>query len=210
MQTIGSWASLQSHENFTLRDALAAALPVPKLWFECRPVLDYHRHRGRRLLGVAVIYRFGEYQIDTDIFELRRGAEVIKVEPQVFDLLIYLISHRNRVVSQSELLDSIWSGKIVSLSTVASRINAARSAIGDSGAAQKLIRTIQRKGFRFVGEVSETAGRHGKCTSLCRREGRRPGDSFLHHNRCRAHRLCPGRQGPAGCEGRKLAQSSRI
>ena len=111
---------------------------------------------GRRNLGVAVIYRFGEYQIDTDTFELKRGAEVIRVEPQVFDLLIHLISHRNRVVSQSELLDSIWSGKIVSLSTVASRINAARSAIGDSGADQKLIRTIQRKGFRFVGEVSET------------------------------------------------------
>jgi pimeloyl-ACP methyl ester carboxylesterase/DNA-binding winged helix-turn-helix (wHTH) protein len=73
----------------------------------------------------------------------------------VFDLLVFLIKHRNRVVSQSELLDAIWSGKIVSLSTVASRINAARSAIGDSGAAQKLIRTIQRKGFRFVGEVHE-------------------------------------------------------
>lgn len=107
-------------------------------------------------LGVGVIYRFGEYQIDTDLFELKHGSEAVKVEPQVFDLLVYLISHRNRVVSQSELLDSIWSGKIVSLSTVASRINAARSAIGDSGAAQKLIRTIQRKGFRFVGDVEET------------------------------------------------------
>ena len=59
------------------------------------------------------------------------------------------------MVSQSELLDSIWSGKIVSLSTVASRINAARAAIGDSGAAQKFIRTIQRKGFRFVGDIEE-------------------------------------------------------
>lgn len=102
-----------------------------------------------------MLYRFGEYQIDTDVFELRRGAEAVKVEPQVFDLLVYLILHRNRVVSQSELLDSIWSGKIVSLSTVASRINAARAAIGDSGAAQKFIRTIQRKGFRFVGEIEE-------------------------------------------------------
>ena len=104
-----------------------------------------------------MVYRFGEYQIDTDVFELRRGADVVKVEPQVFDLLVFLIAHRNRVVSQNELLDAIWSGKIVSLSTVASRINAARSAIGDSGAAQKLIRTIQRKGFRFIGEVHETA-----------------------------------------------------
>jgi len=104
-----------------------------------------------------LIYRFGDYQIDTDVVELKHGAEGVKVEPQVFDLLVFLIKHRNRVVSQSELLDAIWSGKIVSLSTVASRINAARSAIGDSGAAQKLIRTIQRKGFRFIGEVHETA-----------------------------------------------------
>ncbi|WP_368904414.1 alpha/beta fold hydrolase [Taklimakanibacter lacteus] len=93
------------------------------------------------------------------MFELRRAGEAVKVEPQVFDLLVFLIAHRNRVVSQSELLDSIWSGRIVSLSTLASRINAARSAVGDSGAAQKLIRTIQRKGFRFVGEVQEVASR---------------------------------------------------
>ncbi len=106
-----------------------------------------------------MIYRFREYQIDTDLFELRRAGEAVKVEPQVFDLLVFLIAHRNRVVSQSELLDSIWSGRIVSLSTLASRINAARSAVGDSGAAQKLIRTIQRKGFRFVGEVQEVASR---------------------------------------------------
>src|SRR5688500_18859693 len=119
------------------------------------PCFRLSRALGRHYLGVGLIYRFGEYQIDTDVFELKRGAEVVKIEPQVFDLLVYLISHRNRVVSQSELLDAIWSGKIVSLSTVASRINAARSAIGDSGAAQKLIRTIQRKGFRFVGDVSE-------------------------------------------------------
>lgn len=126
------------------------------LRFEHGWVLDYHGLEGRLILGVGVIYRFDEYQIDTDLFELKHGAEAVKVEPQVFDLLVYLIANRNRVVSQSELLDSIWSGKTVSLSTVASRINAARSAIGDSGAAQKLIRTVQRKGFRFIGEVGET------------------------------------------------------
>jgi DNA-binding winged helix-turn-helix (wHTH) protein/pimeloyl-ACP methyl ester carboxylesterase len=114
-------------------------------------------HWAGAFLGVELLYRFAGYQLDTDVFELKRGAEVVKVEPQVFDLLVYLISHRNRVVSQTELLDQIWSGKIVSLSTVASRINAARSAIGDSGANQKLIRTIQRKGFRFVGAVEEMA-----------------------------------------------------
>ena len=68
------------------------------------------------MLGGRLIYRFGEYQIDTDLFELQRGGERVKVEPQVFDLLVFLIKHRNRVISQSELLDAIWSGKIVSLS----------------------------------------------------------------------------------------------
>lgn len=127
------------------------------LLFEWRLILDYHvsRRDAGYYRGYGLIYRFDEYQIDTDVFELKRGTDVVKVEPQVFDLLVYLLAHRNRVVSQSELLDSIWSGKIVSLSTVASRINAARSAIGDSGAAQKLIKTIQRKGFRFIGEVRE-------------------------------------------------------
>ncbi|QIG48482.1 alpha/beta fold hydrolase [Nordella sp. HKS 07] len=104
-----------------------------------------------------MIFRFGEYQIDTDLFELKRGADVVKVEPQVFGLLVLLIRNRHRVVSQSELLEEIWPGRSVSLSTVASRINGVRSAIGDSGAAQRIIRTIQRKGFRFVAEVSEAA-----------------------------------------------------
>lgn len=117
-----------------------------------------------------MIFRFGEYQIDTDVFELKRGADIIKVEPQVFDLLVFLIRNRHRVVSQSDLLDEIWSGKVVSLSTVASRINAVRSSIGDSGAAQRLIRTIQRKGFRFIGEVIETAQKHA--------QDRRPPDTF--------------------------------
>ena len=75
------------------------------------------------------------------------------MEPQVFDLLVYLVENRDRVVSRDDLFASIWGGRIVSDSTLTSRINAARKAVGDSGDEQKLIRTIARKGFRFVGDV---------------------------------------------------------
>jgi DNA-binding winged helix-turn-helix (wHTH) protein len=85
--------------------------------------------------------------------ELRRGAEPISVEPQVFDLLIYLVENRDRVVSKDDLIASVWGGRVVSDSTLTSRINAARKAVGDSGGNQKLIRTIARKGLRFVGDV---------------------------------------------------------
>ena len=98
-------------------------------------------------------FLFSDHRLDTDRRELRRGSEAIAVEPQVFDLLIYLVENRDRVVSKDDLLASIWGGRIVSDSTLTSRINAARKAVGDSGNAQKLIRTIARKGFRFVGEV---------------------------------------------------------
>src|SRR3984885_733308 len=101
--------------------------------------------------GVRVL--FADHVLDTDRRELRRGAESIAVEPQVFDLLVYLVENRDRVVSKDDLIASVWGGRIVSDSTLTSRINAARKAIGDSGGAQKLIRTIARKGIRFVGDV---------------------------------------------------------
>jgi TolB-like protein/cytochrome c-type biogenesis protein CcmH/NrfG len=100
-----------------------------------------------------VLFLFSDRGLDTDRRELRRGAEAVAVEPQVFDLLVYLVKNRDRVVNKDDLLASIWGGRIVSDSTLTSRINAARKAIGDSGGEQKLIRTIARKGFRFVGEV---------------------------------------------------------
>ena len=96
---------------------------------------------------------FSDHTLDTDRRELRRGSEPIAVEPQVFDLLIYLIQNRDRVVSKDDLIASVWDGRIVSDSTLTSRINAARKAVGDSGEDQKLIRTIARRGFRFVGAV---------------------------------------------------------
>jgi pimeloyl-ACP methyl ester carboxylesterase/DNA-binding winged helix-turn-helix (wHTH) protein len=102
-----------------------------------------------------VKFRFDEYSIDVDRRELRRGAELVEIGPQVFDLLVYLIRNRDRVVSKDDLLDAVWEGRTVSESTLTSRINAARRAIGDSGAGQTLIKTVSRKGFRFVGEVAD-------------------------------------------------------
>src|SRR5262249_30932661 len=81
------------------------------------------------------------------------GDDVIGVEPQVFDLLVYLVQNRDRVVSKDDLIAAVWQNRIVSDSTLTSRINAARKAVGDSGDDQKLIRTISRKGLRFVGDV---------------------------------------------------------
>jgi TolB-like protein/cytochrome c-type biogenesis protein CcmH/NrfG len=103
--------------------------------------------------GINVQFLFADHTLDTDRRELRRGSEPIAVEPQVFDLLIYLVQNRDRVVSKDDLIASVWGGRIVSDSTLTSRINAARKAVGDSGEDQKLIRTIARKGLRFVGTV---------------------------------------------------------
>src|SRR5580693_2691178 len=96
---------------------------------------------------------FGDYNIDVERRELRRAKAPVHVEPQVFDLLVYLVNNRDRVVSKDDLIASVWGGRIVSDSTLTSRINAARKAVGDSGDHQKLIRTIARKGLRFVGAV---------------------------------------------------------
>src|SRR6201992_1484982 len=93
--------------------------------------------------------------LDTDRRELRRGSQAIAVEPQVFDLLVYLVQNRDRVVSKDDLIASVWEGRIVSESTLTSRINATRTAVGDNGKDQKLIRTVARKGLRFVGAVHE-------------------------------------------------------
>jgi pimeloyl-ACP methyl ester carboxylesterase/DNA-binding winged helix-turn-helix (wHTH) protein len=100
-------------------------------------------------------FSFDGYTLDSDIRELRRGRERIAVEPQVFDVLLYLIEQRHRVVTKDDLIASVWGGRIVSESTLTSRINAARKAIGDSGEAQRFIRTIPRKGVRFVGTLAE-------------------------------------------------------
>lgn len=104
-----------------------------------------------------VQFAFDAYTLDVARRELRRRAELVAVEPQVFDLLIYLIENRDRVVSKDDLIASVWGGRIVSDSTLTSRVFAARKAVGDSADEQRVIRTVPRKGFRFVAEVGDGA-----------------------------------------------------
>ncbi len=98
-------------------------------------------------------WRFGSFELIPATRELISGGVPRPVEPQVFDLLCYLIEHRSHVVSQDDLISAIWNGRIVSDAAIAARISAARSAVGDDGKSQRWIRTIPRKGFRFVGAV---------------------------------------------------------
>ena len=100
-------------------------------------------------------YLFEDYAFDTDRRELHRGADVVSVAPQVFDLLDYLIRNRERVVSKDDLINAVWKGRSVSDAALTTRLNVARSAIGDSGEEQRLVKTLPRKGFRFVGQVRE-------------------------------------------------------
>jgi len=102
-----------------------------------------------------VQFIFDNHTLDTERRELLRGGGRISVQPQVFDLLVYLVQNRDRVVSKEDLITSVWGGRLVSDSTFTSRVNAARKAVGDRGVDQKLVRTIPRKGFRFVGVVKE-------------------------------------------------------
>jgi TolB-like protein len=102
-----------------------------------------------------LLFWFEDYVLDRERRELRREGARLAIEPQVFDLLEFLVRNRDRVVSKDDLLASVWGRRIVSDSTLASRINAARRAIGDTGEEQRLIRTIIGKGIRFVGEVHE-------------------------------------------------------
>jgi TolB-like protein len=106
-------------------------------------------------------YLFEEYAFDTDRRELHRGADIVSVAPQVFDLLDYLIRNRERVVSKDDLINAIWNGRSVSEAALTTRLNAARGAIGDSGEEQRLIKTLPRKGFRFVATVREAQGPAG-------------------------------------------------
>ena len=117
-------------------------------------------------------FHFADHILDVTRRELRRSGESIALEPQVFDLLVHLICNRDRVVTKDDLLDSVWGGRIVSESTLTSRINAARKAVGDSGEAQRLIRTVPRKGIRFVGDVAEAKPTEPPCRQY-RETGRR-------------------------------------
>jgi len=106
-----------------------------------------------------VLFSFKDFALDGERRELRARGTIVPVEPQVFDLLVYLVENRDRVVSKDDLIASVWGGRVVSDSTLDSRINAVRKAIGDNGEKQELVRTIARKGIRFVGSVQQKLDR---------------------------------------------------
>jgi TolB-like protein len=100
-----------------------------------------------------MIYRFGDFALDTDSLELTQAGKAVEVEPQVFSLLACLIENRERVVSKDELIERVWDGRIVSDGTLNTRINSVRRAVGDDGKRQAVIKTFPRRGFRFVAEL---------------------------------------------------------
>ena len=131
------------------------------------------RHFGGARANRSVLYSFMNYLLDSDRRELRQGGALVSVEPQVFDLLHYLIRHRERVVSKDELLAAIWQGRIISDATLSSRINAARAAIGDNGEAQRLIRTVLRRASALSAPYARPSGRRRRAPRPSRRS-RRP------------------------------------
>jgi DNA-binding winged helix-turn-helix (wHTH) protein len=100
-----------------------------------------------------MVYRFGDFELDPGTHELRRHGCPVAVEPQVLGVLAYLVGHADRVVGKDELLEQVWGDAFVSEATLSSRIMSARKAVGDSGAEQRLIKTVHGRGFRFVGQV---------------------------------------------------------
>jgi TolB-like protein len=113
-----------------------------------------------------VIYRFDAYSLDTMSLELRRDDVVVPVEPQVFGVLAYLIENRDRVVSKDALIDAVWDGRAISDGALNSRINSVRRAVGDDGSAQAVIKTFTRRGFRFIGILSEDSETDGDADNL--------------------------------------------
>lgn len=99
------------------------------------------------------VWRFDDFVLDTGRYELRRGGEVVKVEPQVFDVMTQLVRNHDRFVSKEELFDTVWGGRFVGEAALTSRIKAARRALGDDGESQRLIRTVRGRGYQFVGAI---------------------------------------------------------
>ena len=100
-----------------------------------------------------MLYRFGEYELDADRHEFRAKGQLRVLEPQVFDLIHHLVENHDRLVSRDELIAVIWNGRIVSESTIDTRIHAARKAVDDDGRRQERIKTMPRRGYRFTADV---------------------------------------------------------
>jgi len=105
-----------------------------------------------------VKYCFSQIEIDPSRRELRRAGESVHIEPQVFDLIVHFVRNRDRIVSKDELIETIWSGRVISEAALSSRINGARRALGDNGNDQIFIKTLHKRGFRFVADVEEVSG----------------------------------------------------
>lgn len=127
--------------------------------------VDRHRHGGSataRAAGAADPQgwqvSFGEFDLDTTVFELRREGRPVHLEPQAFDVLTYLVRHRDRVVSKEELLDQVWGDRFVTESSLTSRVKHVRRALGDDGRGQRCIRTVHGRGYRFAPEATVTTG----------------------------------------------------
>jgi DNA-binding winged helix-turn-helix (wHTH) protein/tetratricopeptide (TPR) repeat protein len=105
--------------------------------------------------------RFGDCELSVERIELRRADQIVDMEPQVFDVLAYLLRHRERVVPKTELLDQVWGNRFVSESALSSRIKSARRAVGDTGRDQRIIKTVYGRGYRFVADVIEKPGLDG-------------------------------------------------
>ena len=121
-----------------------------------------------------MIYTFGDFELDVDAHELRHAQRVVHVEPQVFDVLSYLVEHRSRVVPKQELLEAVWRTSFVTEATLTSRIKAARQAVGDDGSAQRVIRTAHSRGYRFVAPVEAYAATSGRPKDGAAPDGHHP------------------------------------
>src|SRR5210317_628353 len=103
-----------------------------------------------------MIFRFQQFELDTERFLLSHEQTAVAIEPLAFDLLVYLIRHRERVVTRDELLQQLWAGKVVSDAALGARLKDARRAVGDSGSRQAVIKTVHGRGYQFVADISET------------------------------------------------------
>src|SRR5215468_9858069 len=111
-------------------------------------------------------YRFSDFEIDLNQQELRRAGASVHIEPQVFDLIVHLVRNHDRIVTKDELIDTVWHGRIISEAAFSSRINGARRVLGDNGTDQLFIRTLHRRGFRFVGDVEAVTGSEAAAVRL--------------------------------------------
>jgi DNA-binding winged helix-turn-helix (wHTH) protein/class 3 adenylate cyclase len=145
-------------------------------------------------------YLFGDCALDTHRCELRRTGTLIKLRPKVFDVLTYLIAHRDRVITRQELLEHLWPQQFVGEATLNSCIMEARQAVGDTGQVQRLIQTLHGRGYRFVGAVEEASD------SLPAEATHAPlafSRASMPENLGQAvvHRLVLGREAPTGAKG---------